>query len=53
MVGDRGSFYLFIYIFFLKILFWSFRLYLSASLCTYFWLMMYLFLMSSFFMSCI
>ena len=36
MDGDRGRFlfYFFIFLFFLEL--WSFRLYLGASLCTYF-----------------
>ena len=43
MDGDRGRFFIYLFLFFALEL-WSFRLYLGATLYTYFfWLMMYLF----------
>ena len=47
MDGDRGRFSFF----FLEL--WSFRLYLGASLCTYFLVYNVFVLISLFFMSCI
>ena len=57
MDGDRGRFFLvFVLVFFFVLfsfLFWSFRLYLGASLCTYFLAHGVFVLMSLFFISCI
>ena len=50
MDGDRGRF-LFYFFIFLEL--WSFRLYLGASLCTYFLAHDVFILMSLFFMGCI